>query len=852
MHISGKILGPVILALMVTAGFVTFYGVVTQNSLIENEDQQQLKALSDTFQSRLDAQGEMAKALATSLAALPEVQQAFAEGDREALIDQLQPTYTALNEQFGVPQAQFHLPPATSMLRLHSLDKFGDDLSAFRSTVIVANRDQVAVSGLEKGKGGYGIRGVVPVVQAERHLGTFEIGLDFDQRFLDSFKESYKVEVSVYLYQEESKVETFAEADGEQAADSAFAAYASTMSEPAALDEALFQQVVTTAEPTFAQLTHQNVPYSIVLAPLFDYAGDVVGVIVINHDRSAALAQMSYNRTVSLAVAGAVVLVMALAIWQLLAYLVIRPTRRLTTVAGHIAVGDVEVAVPDTDRQDEIGVLARTFQDSVIYLREMANVADHLAQSDFTVKVRPRSEKDALGQACGRLVENLRYLLAQVLQDAKSIDEFSHQLVELTLQASAATQQMAAATQEQAADVSHVSQATGQISTSLESVAANAQQGAVLAAEAAEVARAGTSKVEVTVREMEKIKAKAGQSAQRVREMGEQSAQIEMIVNTIDEIAAQTNLLALNAAIEAARAGEHGRGFAVVADEVRKLAEKSTGATQEIAGLINGIRAAVTEAVTAMEASTTEIDRGVDRANEAGQALYQIRASVDEVNRQITEIAGAAQHINAASEELVAATSRVSAVIDENSAVTEEMTAQVIDVSDATRSLQHMTSDLYAVVFNFKVSDEADFGGQIATFQQAHHNWVQRVETMLAGGEPIKPHSHTECLLGRWYAQRGQADFGQLAEFVALAAPHEKLHVLLQEVTLAHQQGDKAAAQRLFAELRHTSQTVVAELEALKNRVLQTEVPLESLANATPLAHPLTSSPVLEVAQNRH
>jgi len=196
----------------------------------------------------------------------------------------------------------------------------------------------------------------------------------------------------------------------------------------------------------------------------------------------------------------------------------------------------------------------------------------------------------------------------------------------------------------------------------------------------------------------------------------------------------------LNAAIEAARAGEQGKGFAVVADEVRKLAERASSATREIGELIKGIQNTVTEAVAAMNAGAREVENGVVRANQSGQALQSILSAVELVNRQVNEIAGAAQKINTSSTDLVTAMDSVAAVVQENinaademsgsskvvaqavesiasvseensaaveqvSASTEEMSARVDEVSSSAGSLARMAQALQEVVGQFRLSN---------------------------------------------------------------------------------------------------------------------------------------------------
>jgi methyl-accepting chemotaxis protein len=188
--------------------------------------------------------------------------------------------------------------------------------------------------------------------------------------------------------------------------------------------------------------------------------------------------------------------------------------------------------------------------------------------------------------------------------------------------------------------------------------------------------------------------------------MGDRSDQIGAIVETIDDIASQTNLLALNAAIEAARAGEHGKGFAVVADEVRKLAERSSVATKEIGGLIKGIQKTVNEAVVAMSESAGEVEVGVTQANNAGHALESIVAAADAVYQQADQATKAAEKMNLAANELVTAVDSVSAVIEENTAATEEMSAGAHEVTQSIENIASVSEENSASVEEVSASAE--------------------------------------------------------------------------------------------------------------------------------------------------
>jgi methyl-accepting chemotaxis protein len=260
--------------------------------------------------------------------------------------------------------------------------------------------------------------------------------------------------------------------------------------------------------------------------------------------------------------------------------------------------------------------------------------------------------------------------------------------------------------QAQAEAVSKMASLTGSLSSSIEKVAGNANAVSVESNNAANAARDGSSTVVETVQGMESIREKVGYSAKKVQEMGDRSDQIGAIVETIDDIASQTNLLALNAAIEAARAGEHGKGFAVVADEVRKLAERSSSATKEIGSLIKGIQQTVAEAVTAMKESAAEVETGVERASLAGNALDNILKASEAVNHQAQQAADAVAQMGALANELVAAADDVSAIVEENTAATEEMAAGSTEITQSIDNIASVSQENSASVEEVSASAE--------------------------------------------------------------------------------------------------------------------------------------------------
>jgi len=341
--------------------------------------------------------------------------------------------------------------------------------------------------------------------------------------------------------------------------------------------------------------------------------------------------------------------------------------------------------IPYINRAVAAGIPVATFNSEPSSLRGLVEILSQRTRQLMTVSGKLSTSARSSGDATRQIATTIQQVAQGITQQTTGVTKTSASVEQMNR----AIEGVAKGAQEQATAISKASQVTSRISTAIEQVASNAQSVTRDSAQAASYSRDGAKTVQETIAGMELIRSKVGLSATKVEEMGVRSEEIGAIVETIEDIASQTNLLALNAAIEAARAGEQGKGFAVVADEVRKLAERSSLATKEIGTLIKGIQKTVNEAVGAMKASASEVEAGVLRANSAGAVLNNILVAAESVYQQAEDAGNAAAKVSAAATELVEAVDAVSAVIEENTAATEEMAA---NSSELTLSIENIAS----------------------------------------------------------------------------------------------------------------------------------------------------------------
>jgi methyl-accepting chemotaxis protein len=296
------------------------------------------------------------------------------------------------------------------------------------------------------------------------------------------------------------------------------------------------------------------------------------------------------------------------------------------------------------------------------------------------------------GDEVAELLHALSKMQTQLHQLMSQIKAAAADLSGASSTVASTAEQLSASAEEQSKASSSIAAAVEELSVSIDSVSANASEAQSIAGKSGQQAQQSSKVINDTVASMERIAQVVRSASVRIEDLGKQSEQISSIVNVIKGIADQTNLLALNAAIEAARAGEQGRGFAVVADEVRLLAQRTTQSTSEISGMIDVILNGTVDAVGQMSTGVEQVNHGVELAGQAGTAISIIQHSFQQVVSVIESISLSLQEQNAASNEVAGHIERIASMSAQNSEATRHSSEVAHELRNLSGQLNHAVS----------------------------------------------------------------------------------------------------------------------------------------------------------------
>jgi twitching motility protein PilJ len=360
-------------------------------------------------------------------------------------------------------------------------------------------------------------------------------------------------------------------------------------------------------------------------------------------------------------------------------------------VGGMVLVAVIAmVMIRDTRKQlDEQASQNERNQAAILQLLD--EIAD-LAEGDLSIHA------SVTENFTGAIADSINFAIDQMRGLVSNINHLSVQVAKAASETQSTASDLASAAEHQAKEIGAASQAINEMAVSIDHVSSNAAESAAVAERAVEIANKGADVVQDTIIGMDTIRGQIQETSKRIKRLGESSQEIGDIVSLINDIADQTNILSLNAAIQASMAGDAGRGFAVVADEVQRLAERSSAATKQIAALVKTIQTDTNEAVISMEQTTTEVVNGAKRAQDAGVAL-------EEIENVSTSLAELIQNISNAARQQAASAGHVSNTMN----VIQEITAQTVSATEQTASsignLAKMAIEMRESVEGFKLPE---------------------------------------------------------------------------------------------------------------------------------------------------
>jgi methyl-accepting chemotaxis protein len=761
------------LSLLAAVSMSVVFTIYMERLTVQAEERQ-LTSLFDNLRSDLAEEGQRALSLATLVAESPTASAAFAAGDRQALLDLYQPAFEAMRETFGVRQFQFHSPPATSFVRIHKPEKFGDDLSGFRSTVVETNRDRTSIQGLERGVAGLGMRGVTPVFHDGQHVGSVEFGLSFGQPFFARFARNYGVNVALYLTTADGRFETFASThDGVQY-----------------LPEDDLSTVMN-GGTVFRQIDEGDLSIAVLARTIADYAGKPIGVASIALDATPYHAQIADARWLA-----TVATLMTLAVALLLGYWIARgiagPVRMVTDALTRLSNRDFDIRLPDMKGHGEVARMVRSLSD----FRNKVEQVDAAEQAQTEKLAEVEAQQRTLA---AQARTNLRGVVRAAIQSNEAIVTLAYMMRDVNA-ANVQTQTMASAVEEMVSS-------TREISASSDRAAADAEGARGAAGD-------GVDGAGRAVETMEGIHGAVRGAADRIDTLAEASTQIGEIVQQIEDIADQTNLLALNATIEAARAGDAGKGFAVVANEVKSLANQTARATEDIRGRITTLRGEMSTIIEAMEKGAGAVEDGRGVVTDLGGQLQNISGSINNVTEKMRDIASILTQQTEAANEIAEGTTTIASLSKRN---TDE-------VLNALKAMDRATAAL-----NEQVGLFAGLGGSLVLVEVAKNDHVvfkKRVVDTVLGRDNWKEQEipdHKHCRLGKWYGSVADPTLRNHKAYRDLDRPHAEVHALGREAVRKAAEGDMDGALEAIAGLNDASKEVVDMLSDLSTAVEQME-----------------------------
>lgn len=556
----------IIISMIIIILLLSYFIYSNMAAEIISQERKTTQAIAISMENKLNDLLKEGKLAVNLIAKNTAIQSAFAARDRQLLKNMLLDSYQEISDQMA--QFQFHLPDSTSFLRLHKPEKFGDDLSSFRFTVNKANQKQELISGIEEGRGGYGLRVVSPVNFEGQHLGTVEFGSSLGSGFLEEFAEKFNGNYYLYSFKDNKSVSW---------EDNKTNWIASTeKSDPYEIDNNLLVRLKT------GEIIIENRgDHNLLLMPFKDYKGEISGYFKAVFNRSQIVNKLNIlaRNVVIFAVIG---IILTCFIVFLVAKKIFNPLEKFESMFAALALGNLNVYYPiktvncseiiDCKEEDcpdfahnnvtcwfDVGSYAPEFGKEVHCPKIKTEEYDDCTECEVYKQVN-KNEIEKLGAWFNKFADVLRKLISDVFKISTKLSASSQELTSTgeELSASAeeignAMQTVASGAEEQSAQVEETSSIISELRKQIESINKNSDNMAQRAENVMDDIDFGNQALNSSERSIFKVKKNTKTTAKAINSLGQSSEKIGKIVNLINGIAGQTNLLALNAAIEAAR-----------------------------------------------------------------------------------------------------------------------------------------------------------------------------------------------------------------------------------------------------------------------------------------------------------
>ncbi|WP_337017014.1 methyl-accepting chemotaxis protein [Oceanobacillus massiliensis] len=579
--------------------------------------------------------------------------EAFHAGDRETLLNLVNGIYSRLFSEHGIDVIEYGDTSGIVFLRGHEPTQFGDDKSGVEAIQHALNGE--SISGFEFGDSGLSVRAFSPIMYNKEIIGTLQMGVD--DRFLEKMNEKFKG-VTIDLYNAEGAIVDSSLDDNIGGT----------------LDDAETLNAVIDGEKV-SEYDDQSMNSYL---PMLDPTGNnIIGVIGITQDISTIQQtneQIIWTGIIISAISLVIVLIVSITFSNSIA----NPVRKISELMVELSKGNLRLAIKESKRNDEVGQLTKSMQ----IMKD--NLHETLSQvADSSTSVASQSE--------------------EMTQSSAEVKSGSEQIA-MTMQ------EIAAGTEKQANSASILASTMSNFTANILETNTRGEQIKESSKDVLDLTDKGKHLMKTSDEQMQKIDGIVQDAVTKMAELDLQSQEISKLVEVIQDIANQTNLLALNAAIEAARAGEAGKGFAVVADEVRKLAEQVSDSVTDITGFAANIQLESSNVAKSLQMGYKEVEQGTSQIKSTGETFTIISDSVSDmaeniqsIAERLSEMVAGSQEMNASIEEIASVSEEAAAGVEEAAATAEQSSSSMEEVASSSEQLAKLAEEMNELVSKFKL-----------------------------------------------------------------------------------------------------------------------------------------------------